>query len=105
MSIPNLFMLNGPTGPVGNFSLIDIAELQWGYIAQLIELVRSGQCQEVSAAQSALDAYDVARKTVFGSGCNSWYLDAEGIPNTWPWSQQRFKDEMAAPKLEAFVLR
>lgn len=107
---PNLFMLNGPTGPVGNFSLIDIAELQWGYIAQLIELVRSGQCQEVSAAQSALDAYDVARKeaarkTVFGSGCNSWYLDADGVPNTWPWSQQRFKDEMAAPKLDAFVLR
>ncbi|MCY1442917.1 putative monooxygenase [compost metagenome] len=103
-------MLNGPTGPVGNFSLIDIAELQWGYIAQLIELVRSGQCQEVSAAQSALDAYNVARKeaarkTVFGSGCNSWYLDAEGIPNTWPWSQQRFKDEMAAPQLDAFVLR
>ena len=31
-SFPNLFMLNGPTGPVGNFSLIDIAEAQWGYI-------------------------------------------------------------------------
>ena len=26
---PNMFMLNGPTGPVGNFSLIDIAERQW----------------------------------------------------------------------------
>ncbi|HMK62584.1 MAG TPA: NAD(P)/FAD-dependent oxidoreductase, partial [Acidimicrobiales bacterium] len=28
---PNLFMLNGPNGPVGNFSLIDVAELQFGY--------------------------------------------------------------------------
>ncbi len=58
--------------------------------------MRSGRCREVSASQPALDAYDVARKdaarkTVFGSGCNSWYLDAEGIPNTWPWSQQRLK--------------
>ena len=72
--------------------------------------MRSGQCQELSASQSALEDYDVARKEaarkmVFGSGCNSWYLDADGTPNTWPWSQQRFKDEMAAPKLEAFVLR
>jgi cation diffusion facilitator CzcD-associated flavoprotein CzcO len=35
---PNLFMLNGPNGPVGNFSLIDIAEHQWHYIAQLESL-------------------------------------------------------------------
>ena len=34
---PNFFMLNGPNGPVGNFSLIDIAEHQWHYIAQLID--------------------------------------------------------------------
>ncbi|MBW2316898.1 MAG: NAD(P)/FAD-dependent oxidoreductase, partial [Deltaproteobacteria bacterium] len=26
---PNLFMLNGPNGPVGNFSLIEVAELQF----------------------------------------------------------------------------
>lgn len=107
---PNFFMLNGPTGPVGNFSLIDIAEQQWGYIAQLMELVRNGECQEVEARHEALQAYDIARKeaarkTVFGSGCSSWYLDAEGIPSTWPWSQRRFKEEMSAPKLEAYVLR
>ncbi|MNY72605.1 hypothetical protein D3C86_2112000 [compost metagenome] len=48
---------------------------------------------------------EAARKTVFGSGCNSWYLDGDGVPNTWPWSQQRFRDEMAAPQLDAFVLR
>ena len=34
---PNFFMLNGPNGPVGNFSLIRIAELQLGYILQLME--------------------------------------------------------------------
>ena len=26
---PNFFMLNGPNGPVGNFSLIEVAELQF----------------------------------------------------------------------------
>ena len=33
-------MLNGPNGPVGNFSLIEVAELQFGYIMQLVELLR-----------------------------------------------------------------
>ena len=36
-------MLNGPNGPVGNFSLIEVAELQIGYILQLVEAVRSGR--------------------------------------------------------------
>ena len=33
---PNLFMLNGPNSPVGNFSLIEVAELQLGYILRLV---------------------------------------------------------------------
>ena len=39
---PNFFMLNGPNGPVGNFSLIEVAELQFGYVLQLVEQVRAG---------------------------------------------------------------
>ncbi|MGI9295640.1 MAG: flavin-containing monooxygenase [Pseudomonadales bacterium] len=108
-NFPNLFMLNGPNGPVGNFSLIDIAELQWGYIAQLIEWVVAGKCREISPTQSALEAFDAertaaAKKTIFGSGCNSWYLDAEGVPATWPWSYQRFVDVMTAPIIDDYEL-
>src|SRR5262249_4822048 len=43
---PNLFMLNGPNGPVGNFSLIEVAELQLAYVLQLLDLLRSGRCRE-----------------------------------------------------------
>ena len=43
---PNFFMLNGPNGPVGNFSLIEVAELQFGYIMQLIERLRAGEVRE-----------------------------------------------------------
>jgi hypothetical protein len=38
------------------------------------------------------------------SGCNSWYLDDRGIPATWPWTFDRFRDEMAAPKLADYEL-
>jgi hypothetical protein len=40
--------------PVGNFSLIDVAELQVGYILKLVEAVRSGACDELAAEVQSL---------------------------------------------------
>lgn len=106
---PNFFMLNGPTGPVGNFSLIDIAERQWNYIEQLVELLRSGECAAVAPTPAALEEYEAkravaAKKTVFASGCKSWYLDAEGVPQVWPWPYEYFMEVMAKPRLEDYTL-
>ena len=100
---PNLFMLNGPNGPVGNFSLIEVAELQFAYIMQLVEWVRAGRCHEVSASATATHRFDedrseAAKNTVWATGCRSWYLDDRGIPAVWPWTFDRFRDEMSAPK-------
>ena len=105
---PNLFMLNGPNGPVGNFSLIDIAEHQWHYVAQLIERLRSGEASEVCCTEEAMERFENARteaakQTVwFQGGCNSWYLDSRGIPASWPWTYSRFVEEMEAPRWEDF---
>ncbi len=104
---PNLFMLNGPNGPVGNFSLIEVAELQIAYIMQLVEEIRTGRCREISASDSATATFDAerverAKRTVWSTGCRSWYLDDRGIPAVWPWTFDRFRAEMAAPKLEAY---
>lgn len=106
---PNLFMLNGPNGPVGNFSLIEVAELQFDYIMKLIELVRSGAYREISATRSAMEAHEAARveaakTTVWSTGCRSWYLDDRGVPAAWPWPFHRFRAEMAGPKLDAYEL-
>jgi cation diffusion facilitator CzcD-associated flavoprotein CzcO len=107
---PNFFMLNGPNGPVGNFSLIDVAELQLGYVMQLIELLRTGQCREVSPTEEATEAFESERRaaaanTVWATGCASWYLDRRGVPATWTFSWDRFCEEMAAPKLDQFERR
>ncbi len=106
---PNLFMLNGPNGPVGNFSLIDVAELQFDYVMQLVELVLTGQCDAVAAARRATDEFESARveaakKTVWVTGCRSWYLDDRGIPAAWPWGMDRFRAEMLRPQLEHYDL-
>ena len=104
-NFPNLFFLNGPTAPVGNFSLIDVAERQWQFVERLIAEVAGGRCDEISASAEAMAAYDArriaaAKGTIFASGCSSWYLDSEGVPMTWPWSYQAFSEAMANPVLE-----
>ena len=106
---PNLFMLNGPNGPVGNFSLIDVAELQFDYIMQLIQPLASGDWKEVSATRGAAERFEAdrveaAKNTVWVTGCRSWYLDDRGIPAVWPWSFDRFREEMSRPKLDDYEL-
>lgn len=105
---PNFFMLNGPGAPVGNFPLIDIAERQWEYIEQLLEPVRRGEARTVEPLEPAYQAYEArriaaAKKTIFGSGCTSWYLDKTGIPATWPWGYHDFANAMAKPVAEEFA--
>jgi len=107
---PNFYMLNGPNGPVGNFSLIEVAELQFAYILQLVERLRAGEYTEVSASHQALGRFEDARleaakKTIWMTGCRSWYLDDRGVPAVWPWPFERFRAEMQAPKLEDFDAR
>jgi cation diffusion facilitator CzcD-associated flavoprotein CzcO len=106
---PNLFMLNGPTAPVGNFSLIDVAERQLDYILQLIELADSGAYREISATTEAMVDYETRRieatkGTIFASGCKSWYIGKDGIPSIWPWTYEQFAEQMTAPQLDAFDL-
>jgi len=107
---PNFFMLNGPNGPVGNFSLIEVAEIQFRYIMQLVEPIRAGEYREACATREALDAFErarekAARNTVWVTGCKSWYLDDRGLPAVWPWSFPRFRAEMREPDPDAFELR
>ncbi|MFM7143987.1 MAG: flavin-containing monooxygenase [Alphaproteobacteria bacterium] len=107
---PNLFLLNGPNGPVGNFSLIDVVELQFAYAMQVLERIRAGEFREASPSGEAMRRFDAerreaAKRTIWASGCRSWYLDADALPTAWPWTYDRFREEMRAPRLEDFDLR
>lgn len=102
---PNFFMLNGPSSPVGNFPLIDIAERQWGYIEGLLAGLAPGRA--IALKPSVMQDYETrriaaAKNTIFGSGCSSWYLDSEGIPASWPWSYDAFAQQTRAPVPQEF---
>ena len=108
--MPNMFMLNGPNGPVGNFSLIDVAERQLDYILNLIDQAAAGGKREISATPEAnsqfeADRIEASKSTIWASGCNSWYLDVNGVPAAWPWGLEKFRQEMRTPDLGAYDLR
>ncbi len=101
---PNFFMLNGPNSPVGNFSLIQTAEMQFDYVLKVVEHVIQGDLNEAAITHEAYERFDAeryeaAKGTVWATGCNSWYLDNNGVPFAWPFPFSRFREEMEAPKL------
>jgi hypothetical protein len=104
---PNFFMIVGPNSPIGNISIIDVSETQSAYILRCIERLRAGGVVALDARDSAAREFnarvkDAMKDTVWVTGCNSWYLDAEGDPITWPWSAQRFRKEMRRPRFEDY---
>lgn len=105
---PNLFLLNGPNGPVGNFSLIDVTEVQLGYVVQLLDELREGassvEVTEAAAVEFEAARVEATKRTVWVTGCRSWYLDDRGVPTAWPWSYQRFRDLLEAPDPTHFLI-
>ncbi len=106
---PNLFMLNGPASPIGNYPLIEVAELQMNYVLRLIERLRAKQCHEIAPTEAATAHYDreridAAKNTSWATGCQSWYIDADGVPAVWPWTIEKFYADMAAPNLKDYEM-
>jgi cation diffusion facilitator CzcD-associated flavoprotein CzcO len=106
---PNFFMLIGPNSPIGNFSLITIAEAQMDYIMQLVNLWRDGKATAIEPREDATARFNQAIKNAMGgtiwvTGCQSWYIDKHGNPAMWPWSIGQFRDDMKRPQLSEFEL-
>ena len=89
-------------------AVIPLLEAFAGEQPQLVETVRSGQLDHAMPTQEAATRFEeerteAAKKTVWASGCNSWYLDDRGIPAAWPFPFSRFCAEMSEPKFEDFA--
>lgn len=94
--LPNLFMLMGPHSPVGNFSLVPIAEAQANYALGWIEKWSRGRYDTLSPTKAATDEHNAMLRrampnTVWATGCDSWYLDEDGLPELWPFSPFRYE--------------
>lgn len=107
---PNFWMLEGPTGPVGNLSLITITEHQVDYVIDMLDRMKADGLKAIAVRQSACDDYNAAMReaikdtTWMTGGCNSWYFDKSGTPNLYPWIPTRYLKEMHNPVYSEYDL-
>ncbi|MBS9534817.1 NAD(P)/FAD-dependent oxidoreductase [Mycobacterium sp. M1] len=98
---PNFFMLIGPHSPVGNYSLTAIAEAQAGHIRRWIQRWCDAEFDTVAPTEAATEQFNADMRaampgTVWATGCTSWYLGAEGLPELWPWTPNAYLQRLAA---------
>jgi cation diffusion facilitator CzcD-associated flavoprotein CzcO len=105
---PNFWMLEGPTGPIGNLSLITITEYQVDYLIQCLDEMKRRGLDAMAPTEEAFEAYNAGIRAALPrtiwvtGGCNSWYLDKSGLPNLYPWSPARFRKEMRRPDFSEY---
>jgi cation diffusion facilitator CzcD-associated flavoprotein CzcO len=80
---PNWFILMGPnTGP-GHTSVLVYTESQIAYVLQALRVLRAENLRTLDVRQDVQDDYNAGlqrrmKHTAWSSGCNSWYLGADG---------------------------
>jgi cation diffusion facilitator CzcD-associated flavoprotein CzcO len=107
---PNFFMMLGPHSPVGNYSLTAIAETQAAHIRDWITRWESGQFDTVAPTEVATATFNSEMReampgTVWTTGCSSWYLGKDGLPELWPWTPDQHRIRLSTPNLSRYDLR
>lgn len=95
---PNFLTIIGPNTGLGNSSMILIIEAQLNYLADFLrQLDVLGGRAALDARPSAVRAWNRRlqqrmQHTVWNTGCDSWYLDANGRNTVvWPGSTGEFR--------------
>lgn len=105
---PNLLMMYGPNSNLGHSSIIIMIEAQAEYIARLLKHAHDHGKSQIRVRPEAEEAWNQAiqrelGKTVWSSGCKSWYKDKRGhIFSLWPHSTTRFIREMRKAPLDEY---
>ena len=87
---PNLFILVGPNTGLGHNSMVFMIESQVRYVMGLLELMRRERVEALDVKRPVQDGFNdslqkAMAKTVWTSGCKSWYLDENGKSTVlWP---------------------
>ncbi len=92
---PNFILMLGPGTPIGNNTVIGIAERQLEYVMKLINLWRENKTDVIEPTSEAVEEFvnyikAGLKDTVWTGGCVSWYMDASGTPILFPYDWDEF---------------
>jgi len=84
---PNLFIMIGPNTGLGHTSMVFMIESQLAYILDGLRVMDERRLGAIEVRPEAQERFNDAvqrrmRRTVWTSGCASWYLDANGRNST-----------------------
>ena len=105
--MPNLYFVTGPNTGVGTTSLVFMIEQEIGFIVRCIRA--AGRSRLISVTADACARYNALlqaalQKTVWASGCKSWYRRQDGrITTLYPWNALRFRRQMRKLDLDDFA--
>ena len=106
-NFPNFFLALGPNSPVGNVSAIDMSDVQSDYLLKLVQKWREREMDEIEATPEAMQKYNDFLKAGFGktvwtTGCRSWYQDPAGNLLVWPYNWKIYRAQMTNPEMGDF---
>ena len=88
---PNLFLLLGPNTGLGHTSVVFMIESQIQHVLSCLRILARDKADVIEVSEAAQRRYNDAlqrrlRRAVWSEGgCDSWYLDADGVNRTlWP---------------------
>jgi cation diffusion facilitator CzcD-associated flavoprotein CzcO len=107
---PNFMILGGPQSPRGNFSAIAYSETIAEHIVDVIRTARDKGWRSIEARPDAMERFiksnwDRLPNTIWITGCQSWYQDEKGIPETWTGTPDEFRETLRNWRAEDFVAR
>jgi cation diffusion facilitator CzcD-associated flavoprotein CzcO len=107
---PNLFLLYGPNTNGGAGSVIYTIEAAMGHVLAALEALGRENARRIEVRREAAEAFDrelraALARTVWHTGCTSWYLDDDGNdPNQWPWLWTTYRRRTARLAPGAYAL-
>jgi hypothetical protein len=103
-------LVGGPNSPRGNFSAIAYSEAIVDHIVKCIVLARDNGICSLEARAEAQDKFEAENSkglatTTWVTGCRSWYLNEQGLPENWTGTPGEFRAALNQPDLADFRVK
>jgi cation diffusion facilitator CzcD-associated flavoprotein CzcO len=108
---PNLFLLYGPNTNGGTGSVVYTIEAGMQHVLSALRFLALDGSSTIEVRRTAAEEFDrelraALERTVWHTGCTSWYLDENGNdPNQWPWRWRTYRRRTAEIAPAAYALQ
>jgi cation diffusion facilitator CzcD-associated flavoprotein CzcO len=107
---PNMFLLYGPNTNGGTGSVIYVIEAAMAHVIAALQGLERNTAARIELRRETAEEFDselrsALNKSVWHTGCTSWYLDENGNdPNQWPWLWTTYRRRTARVEPGAYEL-